>query len=105
MPRFEQMMNSFAFDQGAGKDCAKDWRTDAWFETLLSSTRSRYPAFQTRRPSANLSRNLFRRPDRTQRNSSSARSVASAELERRRIVAARFNPRRSETALEEILAR
>src|SRR5437773_3291424 len=34
MPRFEQMMNSFAFDQGAGKDCAKDWRTDAWFETL-----------------------------------------------------------------------
>src|SRR5438477_11687637 len=28
------MMNSFAFDQGAGKNCAKDWRTCAWFETL-----------------------------------------------------------------------
>src|SRR2546430_10765786 len=34
MPGFEQMMNSFAFDQGAGKNCAKDWRTCAWFETL-----------------------------------------------------------------------
>src|SRR5207244_11743633 len=34
MPRFEQMMNSFAFDQGAGKNCAKDWRTCAWFETV-----------------------------------------------------------------------
>src|SRR5438034_9681777 len=28
------MMNSFAFDQGAGKNCAKDWRMCAWFETL-----------------------------------------------------------------------
>src|SRR2546426_651127 len=27
MPRFEQMVNSFALDQGAGKNCAKDWRT------------------------------------------------------------------------------
>src|SRR6266550_4286322 len=34
MPGFEQMMNSFAFDQGAGKNCAKDWRRFAWSETL-----------------------------------------------------------------------
>ena len=27
MPGFEQMVNSFALDQGAGKNCAKDWRT------------------------------------------------------------------------------
>src|SRR5438874_10818952 len=34
MPGFEQMMNSLAFNQRAGKNCAKDWRTYAWFETL-----------------------------------------------------------------------
>src|SRR6266480_1217489 len=34
MPGFEQMMNSLAFNQRAGKNCAKDWRRFAWFETL-----------------------------------------------------------------------
>src|SRR5436305_15257502 len=34
MPGFEQMMNSLAFNQCAGKNCAKDWRRFAWFETL-----------------------------------------------------------------------
>src|SRR6476659_3283200 len=34
MPGFEQMMDSLAFNQRAGKNCAKDWRTHAWFETL-----------------------------------------------------------------------
>src|SRR6059058_880959 len=28
------MMNSLAFNQRAGKNCAKDWRRCAWFETL-----------------------------------------------------------------------
>src|SRR5947199_10772456 len=28
------MMNSFAYGQGAGKNCAQDWRTCACFETL-----------------------------------------------------------------------
>src|SRR6476660_4646714 len=28
------MMNSLAFNQRAGKNCAKDWRRFAWFETL-----------------------------------------------------------------------
>src|SRR4029077_16834275 len=34
MPRFEQMVNSFALDQGAGKNCAKDWWRWTRFETL-----------------------------------------------------------------------
>src|SRR5215470_12599628 len=34
MPGFEQMMNSFAFDQRAGKNCAKKGRTRAWLKAL-----------------------------------------------------------------------
>src|SRR6478735_4611138 len=34
MPRFEQMMNSFAFDQRAGKNRPKKRRTRAWLEAL-----------------------------------------------------------------------
>ena len=34
MPGFEKMMNSFAFDQRAGKNRAKERRTRAWFEAF-----------------------------------------------------------------------
>src|SRR5580765_6283141 len=34
MPGFEQMMNSFAFDQRAGKNRPKKRRTRAWLEAL-----------------------------------------------------------------------
>ena len=34
MPGFEQMMDSFAFDQRSGKNCAKNRRTRARFEAL-----------------------------------------------------------------------
>src|SRR5438105_8766852 len=50
MPGFEQMMDSLSFNQRAGKNCAKDWRTYAWFETLDVNSAWKIEKFFFRHP-------------------------------------------------------
>ena len=58
-------------------------------------------AIQARHAPADFSRDFFRRADRTQRNSSSARRLASAQFEGCGALAAWFGARGGETAFEE----